>query len=365
MPEGNQYRLFITSNAPGDAGAITSFRLNARNGLLESLERYTDVENPFFIALSPDRKFLYSAQVRGDFESDSGTVTAFAIDDESGRLRKLNERPANGTTTCYIDVDPTGKAVVCANYSSGSIGSFPVLEDGSLGEIVTFVQNQGASLVIPDRQGGPHAHCAAISPDGRHVYACDLGTDQIFGFALDPGSATLTPLDQAYVRTIGGGGPRHFAYHPEGNFVYANNELANSINVYRRNAEQGILSEIQVISTLPDDFNDPSYTADIKITPNGRFLYCSNRLHDSIAAYQIGDDGRLNLIEIHSSRGNFAQNLAITPDGGTLLCANMHVEDAGGEGANVALFRIDSESGKLAPLGEPFDLAKPSCIMIV
>ncbi len=364
MPKNNQFRVFITSNLPGDAGAITSFRLDTEKGILEQSGRYTDIENPFFICLSPNRRFLYSVQIRGDFESDSGTVAAFSIDTESCQLRKLNEMPANGTTTCYIDVDPTGKTVVCANYSSGSVGSFPILENGYLGEMETFIQNHGASLVVPDRQDGPHAHCAAISPDGRHVYACDLGTDQIFGFALNSETATLAPLEQSYVRTIGGGGPRHFAYHPNGAFVYANNELANSINVYSRKAEEGFLNEIQIISTLPNNFHSPSYTADIKITPNGKFLYCSNRLHDSITAYEIDVDGRLNLIEIYSSRGNFAQNLAITPDGRTLLCANMHVEDAGGEGSNVSLFRINRENGALTPLGDPYDLMKPSCIMI-
>ena len=365
MPDPHEHLVFITSSAPGDAGAITAFRLYATTGTLESLGRRADIENPFFIALSPDRKFLYSVQIPGDFESDPGYIVAFAIVDDSGGLRKLNQQPAGGTTTCYVDVDPTGKAVVCANYSSGSVGSYPVQADGSLGEMVSFVQNQGASLVNPDRQEGPHAHCSVISPDGRHMYSCDLGTDQIFGFALDAATASLTPLDQAYVRTIGGGGPRHFAFHPEGEYVYSNNELANSINVFGRDAERGVLTEIQVISTLPVDFDGECYTADIKITPNGRYLYCSNRMHDSIAAYGIGGDGRLSLVDIYSSRGNFAQNLAITPDGGTLLCANMHIDDKGGDGSNVALFQIDGTSGKLSPLGEPVDLAKPSCIKIV
>ncbi|NKB70226.1 MAG: beta-propeller fold lactonase family protein [Candidatus Latescibacteria bacterium] len=357
MSNAPQYQVFITSNGADD-GAICAFNLDTATGALELTQRNEGISNPFYIALSPDRKFLYSVLIKGDFENDSGGIAAFAVGD-NGTLEKINERSAQGTTTCYVDIDPTGKAVVFANYSSGSIGSFAVQEDGSLSEMVSFVQNEGASQVNTARQEGPHAHCAVISPSGRHMHACDLGTDQIFGFALDAASATLTPLVQSYVRTIGGGGPRHFTYHPEGGYVYANNELANSVNVYRRSPDTGALSELQVISTLPEDFTDTSYTADIKITPNGQYLYCSNRLHDSIAAYRIGPDGRLEPIEFHPSRGTFAQNLAITPDGGTLLCANMT-----GDNTNITVFRIDPDSGKLEDLSEPLPLADPSCIQI-
>lgn len=359
----DQHLVFITSCAAGAAGAITAFKLDTATGALELLQRYTDVENPFFIALSPDRKFLYAVHVPGDFEGDSGCIAAFEIVGDAGELRKLNEQSAKGLTTCYVDVDPTGKAVVLANYSSGSIGSYPLQADGSLGEMASFVQHEGASLVNAERQEAAHAHCAVISPSGRRVYACDLGADQIFGYALDAESATLTPLDQPYVRTIGGGGPRHFTYHPQGGYAYANNELANSVNVYSYDEDAGVLIERQVISTLPDDFSGESYTADIKITPNGSYLYCSNRLHDSIAIYRIGDDGCLTLVDIQASLGNFAQNLAITPDGGLLLCANMHPHD-NGDGGNVVAFRIDAGSGKLSAVGEPVVLANPSCIMI-
>ena len=365
MSETNEHLVFVTSCRAGDEGAITAFKLDKTTGVLEQTERYGEVENPFFIALSPDRKYLYSVHVSGGFDSDTGSIAAFELVGDSGRLRKLNEQSAEGVTTCYVDIDPTGKAVTFANYTSGSVGSFPVLADGSLGQLASFVQNQGASLVNAGRQEGPHAHCAVISPDGRHMFACDLGTDQVLGFALDAATATLTPLDQAYVRTIGGGGPRHFTYHPQGGYVYANNELTNSVNVYSYDSDSGGLIERQVISSLPEDFDGESYTADVKITPCGRFLYCTNRMHDSIAIYRIGDDGRLSLVEIQPCLGNFAQNLAITADGTTLLCANMQAAEPGGEGENVVVFRIDGESGKLSPLGEPTPLASPSCIMIV
>ena len=357
-----QHLIFITSCAAGDDGAITACKLDAGTGALEPVQSYADIENPFFLALSPDRKTLYSTHVPGDFEADPGYVAAFEVVGDSGQIKKRNEQLANGTTTCYVDVDPTGQAVVVANYSSGSVGSYPVQTDGSLGEMASFVQHEGASMVDANRQEAAHAHCAVISPSGNSMYACDLGMDQVIGYGLDAGSATLTPLAQPYVRTIGGGGPRHFTYHPQGGYAYANNELANSVNVYSHDEDAGILIERQVISTLPDDFSDASYTADIKITPDGRHLYCSNRLHDSIAVYSIGGDGCLTLVENAPSLGNFAQNLAITADGGLLLCANMGSD---GKGENVVVFRIDGGSGKLSAVGDPVDIVKPSCIMIV
>lgn len=361
----NQHLVFITSCAASDAGAINAFNLDTGTGTLEQINSYTDIENPFFIALSPDRRYLYSTHAPGNIGSDPSYVAAFEIIGKSGELRKINDQPTNGRTACYVDVSPSGKAAVIANYSSGSVASYPIEADGSLGKMASFVQHEGGSMVNAARQEAAHAHCSVISPSGQHMFACDLGMDQIFGYALDGESAQLTPLDQPYVRTIGGGGPRHFTYHPQGGYVYANNELANSVNVYRYNEDTGMLVEQQVIPSLPDDFDGESYTADVKITPNGRYLYCTNRRHDSIAIYRIGHDGGLSLIDIQPAIGNFAQNLAITPDGQLLLCANMQAEDAEKNGENVVVFRIDERSGKLSAAHEPVKVVNPSCIMIV
>ena len=354
----NHHIVFITSCAEGDDGAITTFDMERTTGELTPLSRYSDIENPFFLALSPDRRCLYATYVSGDFESDSGGIVAFEIVGK-GELRKINEQSANGTTTCYVDIDPSGKAVVIANYSSGSIGSYPVESGGRLGPMASFVQHEGAAMVDPERQEGPHAHCAKINPNGLHVYSCDLGLDQIRGYALDASNARLTPLDQPFVRTLGGGGPRHFTFHPKGGYAYANNELHGSIHVYRYDAETGVLIERQLISTLPEDYGGEASTADIKITPDGRYLYCTNRIHNSIAIYRIADDGCLTKVDILSSLGDTPQNLAITPDGGLLLCANM--DDASG---NVAAFEIDGSTGKLRVICDPMSIPAPSCIAI-
>ena len=359
----DKHLVFVTAFATGDDGAIHAFRLDTGSGGLEPLHRTGDLDNAFFIALSPDRKYLYAAVTTGDFDGAEGQTVAFEIVEHSGELKELNRQPSKGLAICYVQVDPTGKAVVIANYTSGDVGSYPVQADGSLGEMQSFFRHEGASLVNAARQETAHAHCAEISPDGNYMYACDLGTDQIRCYRLDAATATLTPSPQPYVRTVGGGGPRHFTFHPNGRFAYANNELANSVNVFSYCADTGILIERQVISSLPDDFDGESYTADIKISPCGSWLYCTNRLHDSIAVYSIGEDGCLTLVEIVSGRGNYTQNLAITPDGGILLAANVDSQNNGG--ANLVAFRINGDTGCLTAVGEAIPLPHPSCIMIV
>jgi 6-phosphogluconolactonase len=254
-------------------------------------------------------------------------------------------------------VDATGKTVLVANYSSGSVASLPVQEDGSLGKPASFYQHTGSS-VDPSRQKEPHAHCIVVSPDNRFVYAADLGLDQVLGYRLDAATAKLTPIRPPFVRTRPAAGPRHLTFHPNGKQVYVINELANSVTLFDYVANSGNLIEKQTISTLPKEFAGKSYCADLKITPDGRFLYGTNRGHDSVAAYRIGADGNLTLLAIEPSLGKGPQNLAITPDGTLLLCANM-------AGNNVAVFRIDHKTGGLTSVGSPISMPSPSCIRVM
>jgi 6-phosphogluconolactonase len=349
--------VFVSAFKPGDDGAIHAFKLDSKSGQLKQVHRTADVEHPFFLALSPDDKFLYSIHAAGQFGGkEHEQVAAFEIAGDSGELKLLNRQSALGTAACYLDVDSTGKTVVVANYSTGSVASLPVREDGSLGEASSFIQHQGSS-VDPGRQKGPHAHCIVISPDNRFVFAADLGLDQVLAYRLDAKQAKLSANQQPFVRTPPAAGPRHLTFDPSGEHVYVINELENSVTVFDYARETGFLTEQQTISTLPEDFDGTSYCADVKITPNGRFLYGTNRGHDSIAAYRIRDDGKLTLLGIEPSLGKGPQNLAITPDGDLLLCANM-------PGNNVAVFRIDPQTGGLARVGEPISIPSPSCIMI-
>jgi 6-phosphogluconolactonase len=212
--------------------------------------------------------------------------------------------------------------------------------------------------VNPERQEGPHAHCIVTSPDNRFACAADLGLDQVLVYRLDAAAAKLTLHDKPHGKTPPGAGPRHLTFHPGGKHLYVINELTNSITAFDYDLPSAALVERQTISTLPKEFRGKSACADVKITPNGRFLFGTNRGHDSIAAYRIGEDGRLTLIEIVPSLGNEAQNLAVTPDGKLLLCANL-------SGNNVAVFRIDSETGRLTPVGVPVSVTSPSCIRVL
>lgn len=349
--------IFISSFAAGEQGAVQAFQWESKSNQLKPVHRTSGVEHPFFLAVSRDQKFLYSIHAKTFGGKENEEIAAYQIEGRTGKLKLLNRQSARGTAACYLDVDATGKTALVANYTSGSVASLPVQADGSLGETASFFQHVGSS-VNPDRQKEPHAHCIVVSPDNRFVFAADLGLDQVLSYRLEAKTAKLTPNDPPFAKSPAGAGPRHLTFSPSGKHVYVINELANSVSVFQYNADKGSLTEQQTISTLPADFKGTSHCADVKITPNGRFLYGTNRGHDSIAAYRIGDDGKLTLIGIEPSLGKGPQNLAILPGGETLLCANM-------PGNNVAPFRIDSQTGGLKPVGKPIDITSPSCIMVL
>ena len=349
--------LFISAFASGDQGAIQAYRFDPGTGTLKLEHRTGEVEHPFFMTVSKNQKYLYAINARSFGSKEPEEVAAYALEGRTGRLKLLNRQSSRGSASCYLDIDTTGKTVLVANYSTGSVASLPVKDDGSLGEAVSFQQHVGSS-VDPVRQKGPNAHCIVVSPDNRFVLAADLGLDQVLSYRLDAATARLTPLQPAFAKSPPGAGPRHLTFHPNGKQVYVINELKNSVTLFDYVAQTGTLSEKQTISTLPADFTGTSHCADLKITPDGKFLYGTNRGHDSIAAYQIGKDGQLTLIAIEPSLGKGPQNLAIMPDGAMLLCANM-------PGNSVAVFRIDQQSGGLKSVGEPTAMTSPSCIVVL
>lgn len=349
--------VFVTEFAAGEKGGIRAYEFDTKAGKLKPLQRTAGAEHPFFLALSPDKKFLYSIHAKQFGGKEAEQVAAYEVVGRTGELKLLNRQSAEGTAACYLDVDKTGKAVLVANYLTGSVASLPVKADGALGEKASFFQHKGSS-VNAQRQKEPHAHCIVVSPDNKYAFAADLGTDQILCYKLDPATAKLTPNDPPFAKAPAGAGPRHLTFHPNGKRVYVINELLNSVTVFDYDAAAGKLTETQTISTLPTDFKGTSYCADLKITPDGKFLYGTNRGHDSIAVYSIGADGKLALVVIEPSLGKGPQNLAITADGAWLLCANM-------PGNNVAVFGIDAKTGRLKSAGEPVQQTGPSCIMLL
>lgn len=355
---GESPLVFISAFAGAQEGAaIHAYRLDVKTGELKLAERTTGMANPFFLALSPNGQFLYSIHAPTFSGKDNEEVAAYRLVGRTGKLEAINRRSTLGTASCYLDVDATGKTLLVANYTSGSVAALPINKDGSLGDATSFVQHSGSS-VNPMRQKEPHAHCFVISPDNRFAFAADLGIDQIVSYRLDAAASKVASNRQPFVRTPPGTGPRHLTFHPNGKLVYAINELANSVTQFDYVPESGMLIERQTISTVPADFTGTSHCADLKITPDGRFLYGTNRGHDSIACYRIHEDGRLTLVAITPSLGKGPQNLLITPNSALLLCANM-------PGNNVAVFRIDSTNGQLQNVGAPIEMPSPSCIRLL
>lgn len=347
--------VLVSSFAGGDDGGITAFHLESGKSL-RTIHKTTGIPNPFFFDVSPDRKHLYAIYAETFGGENTEHIAAYTLNAAEGQLKEVNRRTTKGTASCFVEVDRTGKSVLVANYSSGSVISYGVQQDGGLSEPVTFVQHVGGS-VNQARQKEPHAHCFVISPDGRFAFAADLGLDQVVAYSLDAKTAELKPGRQPFVRTMPGAGPRHAIFHPDGKKFYVINELLNSVTCFEYLPSEGLLIEKQTISTLPPDFRGESYCADLKITPDGRFLYGTNRGHDSLAMYSIGDDGQLTLLGIEASLGKGPQNLAITNDGRTLLCANM-------PGNSLAVFQIEKD-GRLKSTGEPMQITSPSCIRIL
>lgn len=350
--------IFVSAFKSGEEGAIHAYRFDTNTGRLTTLHRTSDVENPFFMAISPDGRFLFSIDAEEFGGQDNEFVAAYAIEGRDGKLTKLNRQSAGGTASCYLDVDHTGKSVVVANYASGSVTALPIQDDGLLSPAASFVQHRGKSI-DPKRQQGPFAHSIVVSPDNRYALAADLGIDKVLTYRLSSGSAMLTSnAAHPFAALPPGSGPRHLTFHPNGKRVYVINELKNTVTYFDYSADNAKLTERQTISTLPENFSGTSHTADLKITPNGKFLYGTNRGHDSIAIFRIAADGLLSLVRIEPSLGNGPQNLLITPDGRWLMCANM-------PGNNLIVFAIDSATGGLTATGDPISMLMPSCIRLL
>ncbi|MBI2191110.1 MAG: lactonase family protein [Planctomycetes bacterium] len=357
--QSQQWMVFVTSFASGPEAAISTCRLEVASGRLECVSKASEVESPFFLAIDPHHRYLYSIHEPGKFGAAAeGRVRSFSIDGRTGTLSLLNEQPTQGGAACYLDVDRSGRFVLAANYGKGSVSVIPVGRDGRLGRPSCFIEHQGSS-VNTSRQTGPHAHCVVLDPASRYAVVSDLGLDKVLIYKLDTKRGILRPNVQPFVRVKPGAGPRHFAFHPSGRYAYGINELDNTMTAFRYDAPKGILFEIQALSTLPADFKDTTYCADVKVHPSGKFVYGTNRGHESIAMYGIDrKSGLLSLVGIEPSRGKQPQNLAITPDGSLLLVAHTSSN-------NVVVFRIDGRTGRLEATGHELQVGHPSCLMLM
>jgi 6-phosphogluconolactonase len=358
-PPANKYLVFVGTYTKGESKGIYAYRFDGRSGEINSLGLAAEAVDPSFLAVDPSRRFLYAVNELSKYkDAASGAVSAFAIDRHTGKLSPLNEVPSGGADPCYIAFDRTGKYVLVANYTGGNVSVFPVRKDGRLGDASAFVQHAGAGA-NPERQEGPHAHWIETTADNRFAVAADLGLDQLLVYHFDGAKGSLTPNSPPFAKVDAGSGPRHLSFHPNGRFAYVINELKSTITGLSYDAGNGVLHPLQTISTLPPGFAGSNNTAEIHVHPSGKFLFASNRGHDSIAVFSIDKNtGRLDLVDHFSTRGKTPRTFEIDPGGSRLFVAN---EDSG----NVVIFRIDPETGRLTSTGHVLHVPSPVCLKFV
>jgi 6-phosphogluconolactonase len=357
-PSARKFLVFVgTYTQQGSASkGIYAYRFDSDTAEITSLGLVAETINPSFVAVHPNGRFLYAVNEVQNYKGQrSGAVSAFAIDRTTGKLTLLNEVPSRGADPCYVSLDKNGNYVLVANYTGGSIAAFPVLEDGRLGEASALVQRTGHGP-NRERQEAPHAHSVDLSPDNRFALVDDLGSDQLAVYRFDSAKGSLTPNDPAFAKLEPGAGPRHFALHPDGKFGYVINELHSTVTVFGYHGMTGTLHSLQTISTIPKDFAKHNDDAEVQVHPSGKFLYASNRGHDSIAVFAIDPSkGTLTLIEHVSTQGKTPRNFEIDPTGSFLFAANQ-------ESNNIIIFRINKQNGRLTPAGKELKISAPVCV---
>jgi 6-phosphogluconolactonase len=352
--------LFGTGKTLAGMGAgIYLFTLDIASGALEALGAVEGVRNPSYLAFDPSHRFMYAVNELKEFEgAASGAVSAFAVDPDSGSLAFLNQKPSHGTDPCHLTVDPAGTHVLVANFMSGSVCVLPIREDGSLGDATEVIQHQGSS-VDPVRQAGPHAHAVTLDGDGRFLFVPDLGLDKLVVYQYDTAHGKLEARPDLWVDVAPGAGPRQVAVHPHGNFAYMINELNSTMSAFRYDGATGALHELQTLPTLPEDFTGTSTCAEVQVSPSGKFLYGSNRGHDSIVVYAIdGQDGTLTYLQHMHTQGKTPRNFTISPDGGFLIAANQDTN-------TLVTFAIDPASGQLTATGYQAEVPTPVCVRVI
>ena len=360
----NKYLLFAGTYTGKDSKGIYAYSFNATSSEFTPLGVAAETTNPSFLAIDPSRRFLYAVNEVSNYKgSASGAVTAFEINHQTGKLSLLNQVPSRGADPCYIAFDKTGKFALVANYSGGSVAVFHVehdgvQHDGQIGQSSAFIQNVGSS-VDKQRQAGPHAHWIETAPDNRFAIAADLGLDKLLVYRFDAQTGALTPNTPPSADLDPGSGPRHLAFHPNGNFAYVLNELQSTITAFSYEQSRGTLHQLTTVSTLPKSFSGNNTAAEIKVHPKGKFLFASNRGHDSIAVFSINArTGNLSLVDFFPTQGKTPRNFEIDPTGKLLLVANQ-------ESDTIVVFRIDPGSGKLTPTGQTLRVPAPVCLKFV
>jgi len=355
----SRYLLYVGTYTRGDSKGIYVYSYDANSEESKPLGLAAETPNPSFLAVDPGQRLLYAVNELTQYKgASSGAITSYGIDRANGKLSPINQVATRGADPCYVSLDKTGKYVFVANYTGGSVAVFPVREDGGLGDTIAFVQHVGSGK-NPIRQEGPHAHWIETTPDNRFALVADLGLDEILVYRFDANRGTLTPNDPPFARVAAGAGPRHIAFHPNGRILYTIDELTSTITVFSFDSSKGTLRLLQSLSTLPSGFSGNSDTAEIHVHPNGRFLFASNRGHDSIAVFSVDQKtATLTLVGHVSTQGKTPRNFELDPTGTRLLVANQDSD-------NIVVFDVDAQTGRLTASGHQIKAPSPVSLRFV
>ncbi len=354
--KSSKFWVYVGTYTGGKSKGIYRCAFDADSGKLSEATLAAQTVNPSFLALHPSNHYLYAVGEIDNFDGKrSGAVAAFAVDAASGELKRLNQKPSSGAGACHLVVDRQGKNVLVANYSGGNVSVLRIEDGGQLGERTAFEQHTGKGS-DPARQEAAHAHSINLDAANRFAFVADLGLDGVFVYRFDADKGSLKKNEPPSVKVEPKSGPRHFAFHPSGRYAYVINEMANTVTAMTYDADKGVLKPIQTVSTLPEGYKEPTWTAEVQVHPSGKFLYGSNRGHNSIAIFTIDEKtGKLTAAGHQAEGIKTPRNFAIDPTGQFVLVANQ-------DGDSIVVFRIDAKSGALHATGDKVEVGKPVCI---
>jgi 6-phosphogluconolactonase len=349
------YRVYIGNYSRAPEGGIYQASFDTTTGVLSEPTVAGPATNASFLAIHPSGTRLYAVGEIGDFQGKKvGGVSGFTIDPTSGQLTLINEQSSGGPGPCHLSLDKAGTTAFVANYGGGSVASLAIAADGKLSPAASFIQHQGGS-VNPQRQKEPHAHSINLDPANQFALVADLGLDQVLVYAYHAGQHTLTPHKTPFGKVAPGAGPRHLAFHPGGKTLYVINELDSTLTTFAWDAVAGTMSAVQTLSTLPADFTGNNSTAEVVVHPSGKFVYGSNRGHDTLAVFQVdASNGELKPVGHTPIGGKTPRNFVVDPTGKWVLI--------GCQGTNnVTVFSVDQQSGMLTATGQSLACPTPVC----
>jgi|TARA_B100000959_G_scaffold272018_1_gene320867 6-phosphogluconolactonase len=346
--------VYIGTYTKTEEQGIHWLKLDMESGKLTAVGKLAGQKNPSFLAIHPNKKFLYAVNEIGNYKGEkAGGVSAYSIDPKTGALTFLNQQSSKGGAPCHLVVDATGRNVLVANYTGGSVVSLPISRKGRLRKAASFIQHEGSSVLVP-RQSKPHGHSINVSPGNKFAVAADLGLDKVLVYGFNAKGGKLTPA--GFAKVAPGAGPRHFAFHPNGKFAYVINEITLTVTAFAWNEGEGKLSELQTITTLPVKRGKGMSTAEVQVHPSGKFLYGSNRGHNTVAVFSIDQrTGKLKAVQHQSTLGKTPRNFGLDPTGKFLIAANQSSGD-------MHTFWINQETGELKPTGHSVKIPMPVCV---